>query len=277
MLKKLVIIPISGLANRMRAVASGVSLARKVNKTPVVIWHRDAGLNASFSDIFQAGQVPFEVIEPGALKFNCLFEMPRKRNLYLSALAPLFDRKIRIFQDVNGNFVSDDKEIEKIASRPDRDVVITSGLLFAPVDRELMNSIFTISPAVEERIKEIKRGLIPSAALQIRRTDNRNSINNSPLEAFQKIAARLVRKQPDIRIFLATDDEETKHSFQKDFPDNVFFNPHKAVRNSREGIIDAAAELYIMSECPEIYGSYWSSYSEVAALIGGRKLKVVKK
>lgn len=42
----------NGLGNRLRAMAGGVALAKATGRVPVVIWERDAHLEASFSDLF---------------------------------------------------------------------------------------------------------------------------------------------------------------------------------------------------------------------------------
>lgn len=273
----LYIIPEGGMANRMRAIASGVSLARKTGRKPIVIWHRDRGLNARFADIFILNNLPFQLKETSGLKYNILYEQPRKANFFISALISGIDGRKRIYQDVNKNFLSDEKEIEKIVDESSCDVIIKSGLVFHPIDRELMQELFHYNSSVAQRIEEIISGVKPDYTLQIRRTDNVNSIANSPIEAFEKIAARLIRENVESRIFLATDDEPTKERFRALHPDNIICNKAAASRNTKSGIVDAAAELYIMASTCHIYGSYWSSYSEIASLLGGVPLTVVKR
>lgn len=273
---KLFIVAAGGLANRMRAVASGLALARKTGRHPVVIWHRDRGLNARFGDIFSTENLPFELREIPSAVYSLIYEKPRKKNLYISKLTGILDRKLRIFQDVNGTFESDIAEIERIVSSCPRDVIIHSGLIFSDIDSNLMNEIFRCSPAVKQRIAEISGGRKFQATLQIRRTDNRQSISGSPDYLFERKAEEIIDKDPEAQIFLATDDEDTKKRFATRFPRNIHFNQRIATRSTREGIIDAAAELYIMASSECIYGSYWSSFSEIAALIGSRNLIVVR-
>lgn len=42
----------NGLGNRLRAIASGLVMARGTRRVPVVVWERDAHLGASFQDLF---------------------------------------------------------------------------------------------------------------------------------------------------------------------------------------------------------------------------------
>ena len=47
----LTLIPIGGLANRLRSIASGVALARDYGQTLHIYWFKDAGLNCRFDDL----------------------------------------------------------------------------------------------------------------------------------------------------------------------------------------------------------------------------------
>ena len=47
-MEKIILVPVGGLANRMRAVASAVTLTYRVRRKLEVLWFRDWGLNAPF-------------------------------------------------------------------------------------------------------------------------------------------------------------------------------------------------------------------------------------
>ena len=270
--------PDSGLANRMRAVASGVALAAKSGRQAVVVWHRDKGLNARFDDLFLTSDLPFELRETGQLPYALRYEKPRRKNLYISRLAPFFDGKSRIFQEHDSPEFNAwlERSLTGEERGKSRDVVIHSGFIFHDIDAALMNSIFLPAPDVERRMEEILQGRRPDAALQIRRTDNARAIEGSPLHRFEAVAEDLIEKNTDAMIFLATDDQPTKERLTGRFGSHIIFNPAPASRITKEGMVDAAAELYILSRSRHIYGSYWSSFSEIAALMGGAELTVVR-
>ena len=75
---RIILIPIGGLANRMRAIASGWSLANAVQKDFIVVWHRNYELNASFNNIFK-DDLPFKIIEPNRFIYHSFYEFPRKK------------------------------------------------------------------------------------------------------------------------------------------------------------------------------------------------------
>lgn len=270
----LVTVPSGGLANRMRAVASGVALAAATGRRPIVVWHPDEGLNARFGDLFLTHSLPFELKEPGNMKYALLYEKPRKKNLFLSLFAGMVDGRERVYQEMDSRLFN--KKIEEKVRVTGKDVIIHSGFIFHSIDASLMNSIFHISPAVEARIHEILGGAKPEFALQIRRTDNLQAIEGSPVSAFEKVAEGITAENPDARIFLATDDQTVKRQLKMRLGDSLLMNPEPAARNTTQGMIDAAAELYILASCSHIYGSFWSSFSEVAALMGDARLTVVR-
>lgn len=49
----LLFVPVGGLANRMRAVASAYNLALHTGVSLSVVWFRDRAVNARFSNIFE--------------------------------------------------------------------------------------------------------------------------------------------------------------------------------------------------------------------------------
>jgi hypothetical protein len=47
------LVPVGGLANRMKAIDSAIALAREVNTGLQIIWYKDQGLNCRFDELFQ--------------------------------------------------------------------------------------------------------------------------------------------------------------------------------------------------------------------------------
>ena len=68
-----------------------------------------------------------------------------------------------------------------------------------------------------------------------------------------------------------------KRHFKSIYPLNIIINEEPARRDTKEGMIDAFAEMMIMSECDLIYGSYASTYSKVAANYGNKPLIILRK
>lgn len=267
---RLRIVPVGGLANRMRAIGAAYSLAKTLGKVLCVVWRSNNELKAQFSLIFKTDQLPFQLTEANAFEYRLQYECPRKKNFFISGLTAFITQKKLFYID---NTLSDRlvREIENHSG----DVIINSGTDFYDFDPDLLPEIFKFTDKVVSAKHKILKEKKPQIAVQIRRTDNLNSIDRSPLSLFEQKIQDLISCDPSLEIFLATDDEQTKLYFSQLYPDNIIFNTTQASRTTPGGIIDAAAEFLIMSECKKIYGSYWSSFSEIAALYGNVPLEVL--
>ena len=111
--------------------------------------------------------------------------------------------------------------------------------------------------------------------IHIRRTDNLESIQHSPIKKFIDYIYTAIRNNDNQKFYLATDDLSVKEEFIKLFGDKIITMDCVLRRDSEEGIKSALLELYILSSCSKIIGSYYSSYSELAAQIGNIPLVVL--
>lgn len=269
--RRIFIVPQGGLANRMRAIASALVHARHLSIPLTVVWHRNSMLNASYNLIFDTASLPFELIEDNSPGYHIFYEEPRKKNLFTSL----------IFSKLKGNtflknvHLLDDETLWKSIVTCRGNVIINSGHEFATINHELISSVFKFSAKVKNNAKKILGKESPDYALQIRRTDNRESILHSPLDLFEDVVDRRIGTNPTAKFFLATDDSDVKKHFSQKYPDNIIFNPNMARRDIPEGIIDGASEMAIMAQCKVIYGSYYSSYSEMASLLGNNTLNTL--
>lgn len=254
----------------MHTIASGVRLAHTAGREPVVVWHKNPELGANFSDLFFTAGLPFELKEPGLTEFSLCFEFPRLRNFFVSFPYNLLKNRRNLLFETRV-----DEENLKIALDSDSDVIISSGLVLHEFDGDDVNNIFKLLPSVNSRIEKLLSGKVPAVGIQIRRTDNRLSIEKSPLELFEEKIREEIEKESEVLMFLATDSQQVKAELNAKYPGHLIFNPAIASRETLEGIMDGLAEMYILARCKKIYGSYWSSYSEVAALIGDCHLEVV--
>ena len=101
----------------------------------------------------------------------------------------------------------------------------------------------------------------------------RMMLNNEPehLLIIDEIQKR-IQEDPDVRFFLATDSEAEEEQLIRQFGNKILVQKGKDLsRNSTTGIQNALVDLLCLSYCDEIWGSYWSSFSETAAAWHGKK------
>lgn len=268
-----------GLANRMRAMAAGLALTQSLNSGDAnrplryrVIWRENADLRAPFSALLdpEPWASRAEIISPSALAYAAKYEAPRKRNLYLSAP----------FQAMRGGTLFDDGQLSLYQGSPDsllalvqsrKETLIGSGCVFYPFDERELRRLFKPSARVEAVCQEwTSRFTGSTLGVHIRRTDNAMSIKHSPTDLFiDEIDKWIESYGSQARVFLATDDEPTKKELAHRFDSQLITNSRAASRTTLQGMVDGAAEMFALSRCASIIGSHYSSYSEMAAAIGG--------
>lgn len=274
---ELTVIPLEGLANRMFAIAAGFYLAEKTNRELTVIWQKNKGLNADYQDIFQYNPSEFRLKSVSPLIYNLYYDIPRKKNFYLPKFFHLLDSNKWIYHiSAQTAFLDDDFFFES-ASKLKKNLIVSSCYPFYEPNPEIYKSLFKPTETVKNRMKEIYEGRQIDLSIQIRRTDHKLSKEKSPVSLFEGAVITELSSKPDALIFLATDDREVKHYFKERFPNNIIYNHKDARRDCRDGIIDAVAEMFIMAESKKIYGSYSSTFSLMAALLGNVPLVVLQK
>lgn len=261
---RIIINPIGGLANRMRAIASGISLARAIGADYSIIWSINSELYAKFEDVFApVPEISDHIIYPSRFEYDLFYSIPRKKNLYITKITWL--RFSHVLYDGMA-IMSDEDKVFDAAKRSNK-CFIQSGCIFYPFTNELYRRLFRPAPEVEKLI--IREDMI---GLHIRRTDNIESIKHSPDELFINKINEIIQEKPSSRFYLATDDTATKDKFKGNFGDRITTYDAPVERNTRQGIINAGAEMFTLANCSQIIGSHYSSYSEAAALLGNTPL-----
>jgi hypothetical protein len=130
-----------------------------------------------------------------------------------------------------------------------------------------------IRAEVERAVAEIEPG--KRVGVHIRGTDNAESSEYSPVCLFLERMQREVEEHPDARFFLATDDPSTERRVGDRFPGRVVTKPKVFARDKAEGVRDALVDLLILSQCRLILGSYWSSFTDMAADLGGADVEII--
>lgn len=277
---RILINPIGGLANRMRAIASGISLAHELEYDYIIIWYRNWELNARFDEIFKVSpELKGRIKYPNTLEYYLIYSDPRKKNVFITEITSKFyfskalrDTTPEIIDWIRNKDYDKIRQLAKESLEKGRDLLIQSGLEFYPYSLESYRHLFAPSQTIEEKVRQVMASLGGhSIGIHIRRTDNTESIKYSPDELFEQEMDYAIKKQSDIKFYLATDNESTKKKFKERYGDRVIFNAAKADRGSVSGIVEAATEMIILSKTNKIIGSYYSSFSEAAAALGGNE------
>ena len=261
----IIIQPRSGLANRMRTIDSAIALAEKLDKKLKVIWLLNYECNCKFQDLFN---IPKSV--NGLIQFKSI--KPLGAFYKISYLYYKFFHKYRCFdQKEILEFIDKNEELEKLVAH--NNVFISTFSRFYPSSPPFKN--FVPQKKLQEVINSYK--VEDMIGVHIRRGDNVNSIKYSPLEKFVEYMNEEIKKDSDVKFFLSTDDYEVETYLKDLFPNRVVSHKKKSLnRNSSAGIKDALIDLYCLSKCSKIIGSYWSSFTDTAQEINGIEHIIIK-
>lgn len=272
---QLTIVPLGGLGNRMRAVASAIQTAKETGCRLRIVWRATSDCNARWEDLFQPLRLAALGLGEGqaTIDHGTWTDTPASRgNLWLTALLRRgsYDYQNSCYRP------HADEHIATLLNKGR--VFIATYYAFAEYSNELLQQIFVPTHQLAQQIDHTVSLFTPATVgIHIRRTDNRQAISESPLSAFrQRIDNALASGKAD-RLFLCTDDCAVRDHLTTLYGDRILCRRVKLNRNSTEAIQDAVVDLWCLSRTKHILGSYYSSFSDTAAELGHATLEVVRK
>ncbi len=253
----IIIQPIGGLCNRMRAIGSAMILAEKRGEKVQVYWKVAPELGCPFEELFEK-PTAFSLVN-----YHSDYYPPKMfRQLTSRRLGNDEIRSVRTGEGLPDDFIKTLPGRLYIATEehfyPNRDYSA-----FVPQKRHLDKVSALTGPASH---------LI---GVHIRRTDNKPAIGKSSTDAFLAAMEAEIAADPDVRFYLATDDLSEEKTLREHFPGRIISNEGRDLsRDSVTGIQDALVDLYSLSRCSKIIGSFYSSFTDLAADIRGIPLIV---
>lgn len=112
--------------------------------------------------------------------------------------------------------------------------------------------------------------------VHIRRTDNGWATEYSPLGLFTKKVEEEIDSDHTTKIFLATDSSEIKRMFVRKYAERVVTRFNNSPRYTLKGEVDGLIDLLLLSKTKKVYGSFRSSFSDLASQIGKCPIEILK-
>ncbi len=260
----IVIEPLGGLANRMRALDSAINLGIKTKQSVMVLWALDSSLNCQYHILFE--------------------RLPNVR--VLNFINSHINQHLRKFFIRLGEFYFynlSESEIQKFAGYTQalEQLALKRNLHIQTCGRFYLTNkpfnIFNPAKALRSQIETVTCLFVEKTiGIHIRRGDNTLSISHSPITEFIEVIKKELKESTETIFYLATDSLKEEKVLTDLFPGKIITHTKKIPdRNNSESIQDALVDLYCLSKCRKIIGSYYSSFSETAAQIGRIELIVV--
>lgn len=273
---KITFVPVGGLANRMRAVASAVTLAGKTKSELSIIWFQDWALNAPFYQLFKPVDREVACLRDASRLDYALLDRPRSKNFHFPLLYQKLTFKSCLYERSITPLCNQRFDFEQWA-RDGRCVYMASYTAFQSYDYSWVSRLFIpvdeIQTDIETRSRNFSDKMI---GVHIRRTDNEASIRQSPIELFYRKLDKELKENNEAGIYLATDSEEVKQAMKERYGDRILSSEKQADRGSLEGIREGVADMYTLARTQKIYGSFQSSFSDMAAQLGTVPLEILK-
>ncbi len=251
----IIIQPSGGLCNRMRVINSGWQLAQERGERLKILWNCNAELNCPFEALFQP------VKEFPIISIHTVAD-PRKLFYQKTARTYLTNEELLAHRGPDGAL-----ETAFVQGLKSNIYVFTWEWFYPSRDYRL----FLPTEVLQKRIREMTSRFGSSCVgVHIRRTDNRPAIGKSSIEAFIYSMKKELETAPDTMFYLATDDREEESRLRKVFPEKILSNQKRCLqRDSVPGMQDALLDLYCLAATRKIIGSYFSSFTDIAADIRG--------
>lgn len=261
---KIKTIPTGGLCNRMRAMASSISIAKKLHATLTILWNKYEGLEADFEDLFlpfSEGNIHIVNTTKWLYQVNYKIDYFKRYLIYKS----LFSQTI-----FNYNIYAQSKDLtNKIRTKVKQPVLLISGSPMCNDYSKELVSLFKPQADIQKRIDNITAKFSEyTIGVHIRRTDNKASISASPLQVFIDIINKEIHTNNNAMFYIASDDSQVKEKLLKIFGKRIITNFEDTSRNSLNGMKFAVVDLFCLSKTQKIIGSISSSYSQLAADLG---------
>jgi hypothetical protein len=257
--------PYGGLGNRIRVLYSVIGINREVGHEIKILWGCGRDLNCPFDELFiHPDNCRVRNFEQGLVKSVYEFSL---RKLRFSKLRPyiydlvLTKNKILEIKNETDDFLALFKNHSSI--------YLESCISF--YEGAKIEDLLTIHPDILNRAERIfRRFESPTYGIHIRGTDNQLSKKYSPPAVFENFIRKKIEKEGSARFFLATDSKEVESEFINIFGERIFTSNNKILdRNSRQGIKNALVDMVCLSRTKKVYGSYFSSFSSISAMLSG--------
>jgi hypothetical protein len=256
----LILEPINGLANRLRALDSAILLSRDSGIRLRIWWGLGNGINSRLQDLVA---LPDEI---GKRVFS--YTVTSRVSRFGKRLLLNTHRAIELRENIGAEQI--------ISHATTRTAYIQACGRISSVDASY--DWLRPTPEVARKIQSLvmREEIDRRIGVHIRRTDNVAARSVSTTEKFVQRMRHETDLDPEVRFFLCCDDPYETRVFQSTFGSRIFTRQDVELsRSARSGAMDALIDLLCLARTRKVIGSHWSSFSIEAAKIGRIPLVIV--
>lgn len=279
------LIPTGGIGNRLRSIKSAVKLAQDTKQFLKIIWVNTNDCPCDFDDLIENIEgigVYIEIKNCFCRGIKESIHKMRLKDLYKSIYSRLYLERYKRKENYIDDMGGEGEELNKTLLNQIENIKQGGNVYIYSYSDFYGDAFYNEFRFNEELIKEAKKMFNNKIknhyiGIHIRRGDNIEAIKCSPLELFEKKMEELLLKDPQIIFFVSTDDKEVLQYFLNKYKEKCTYYYDKIwERYTKKGQITAFTEMLCLSMTIKIYGSYYSSYSDIAANIGNIEKEVLR-
>ena len=252
----------AGLANRLRLHCLASAYAKRTGRQLVVDWRRNRFCYAEFHDLFVGGPTSMAALpwrERWALHWEARFNA---KTLGAGTLP-------------NGAGVEMMPEYRRrtVILKADIESSVEKGSRLGPYHDEVVRELIPVPEVRQALDRFVPQSEDFRVGIHIRTGDfvRAHGAALPSVDRYLEVARTVLRARPDVRFVLVTDaDSRTIARLVSELP--MMTREKQNTRTTREGIRDALVDLLALSRTELVVGTPFSSFSGVAAMLGGRPL-----
>lgn len=262
----LTIEPRGGLCNRMRSIDGAVALAADTGLSLRIAWRVDQSLGSPMEALFRPLPVAAEIVTQAGWR-------PGQYDLvWLRRRLPIPGRGAVLLPADVERMLAAGTDFRSLADRH-RPYIRTGKRVhrsFGP------KRLFALAPPLAAEVERLAPELGQRIGLHIRHGDHAPGRRFSPTEHFVRRIEALIAADRKTQFFLATDDPEAEMVLLDAFPGRIIvLEKGSRDRGDQRAIEEAAIDLYCLARTKRILGTEASSFSRMAAELGGQPLDLV--
>lgn len=270
--KTITLLPLGGIASRIRTISSMIYLAERYARPLEIIWKTDDYMTISTDRLFTiAPELAQKGIQLRQAEWidNILNTPPTSSNFFLSwpFVSLGYDRVLGP-KRVEYMLANARAELDGYLKDAEKSLLIATEEGFGRYPH-MYDSL--------ETTVEVNNVLLSSMAswrgrvvgVHINRRINPQSIfNESPIELFIRRMQEMIEQDREVAFFIATTSKDERERLATIFRDRVFVPHSVADPHTLKGVIQSTGELLALSHTERILTTPGSNYSKVAADIG---------
>lgn len=286
-----------GLGNRLRVLISAILFAKMTNRLVVLNWVPDEHLNAKYSDLFIVpddfvlSSYPFHNNSKWPFNIEFMddkevmnqvewFTFMKHDQFNISTLSTFKNRiaeqhtnKTHMYISTCYTIPSKSKISKQLLRETYRKILIPHKNIMNQVSKTIYTYRMNKMIGVHIRSKSLSKDITSIANPGLTYGNESASVTNYWRNQTQvnSFITMLQKEDTHSLFYVAADSTVVVKELEREFPGRVISTGRECDGRDASCVMYAVVDLFILSECGEIRGSYWSSFTEVAACMGGRR------